>query len=225
MSYIRKWLQKNTTISWLRLAGSGLVLLNLVGLIGLQTEVFHEVFLTLVPLHLFITFLVLVRFQDWNKPNLLIAALIIILGFLAEVFGVKTGLLFGHYSYGNALGPKIAAVPLIMGFNWLVLCLSALSVSDYWVQSPIWKVPLAAALMTTLDVIMEQTAPNLDFWHWENSIIPIRNSVGWLICSVIFAGLLQWGASRKHNPIGPLVFWLQAAFFTALLVIKLYCYR
>lgn len=63
----------------------------------------------------------------WNFPikngrkSLVIWTSIYLIGIGAEIIGVNTGLLFGNYSYGNNLGPKIVGVPPIIGINWIVL--------------------------------------------------------------------------------------------------------
>ena len=47
---------------------------------------------------------------------------------LLEIIGVKTGLIFGEYIYGNTLGFKVAEVPLIIGFNWLFVILGGIGI-------------------------------------------------------------------------------------------------
>src|SRR5210317_2015499 len=59
----------------------------------------------------------------------LVAALVVIAGgFAVELIGVQTGLLFGEYAYGSALGPKLMGVPLIIGVNWLAIVLASIGV-------------------------------------------------------------------------------------------------
>ena len=41
-----------------------------------------------------------------------------LIGFIFEIIGVKTGLIFGHYKYCNGLGTKVFDVPLIISLNW-----------------------------------------------------------------------------------------------------------
>ena len=49
-----------------------------------------------------------------DKKFLIAFFSIAFLGFIIEVIGVKTGLIFGKYSYGNGLGFKLLDVPIIM---------------------------------------------------------------------------------------------------------------
>jgi putative membrane protein len=37
------------------------------------------------------------------------------------MLGVHTGILFGNYKYGNALGLKLNDVPILIGINWFIV--------------------------------------------------------------------------------------------------------
>jgi uncharacterized membrane protein len=54
-------------------------------------------------------------------------------GLLVEALGVRTGLPFGRYAYGDALGPKLLGVPLVIPLAWT------------WMAWPAW---LAAGRIT-----------------------------------------------------------------------------
>ena len=98
-----------------------------VGVAGLIIPQTRDLFLFLVPLNLLMNLALLfiyhgkidVRFA-WK------AALIFIAGILVEVAGVNTGLIFGSYSYGPTLGPKIFHTPVMIGVNWLMLVYASL---------------------------------------------------------------------------------------------------
>lgn len=60
----------------------------------------------------------LARFAVW-------CSIVFVATFVAEVVGVHTGLIFGSYSYGRILGIKAAGVPLVIGFNWVLVVLGA----------------------------------------------------------------------------------------------------
>ena len=144
-----------------------LVLLNGVGLIGLSLSVLRPLFLLLVPAHLLITLLLLLLFQPVSRRFIAVALLVIICGFALEFIGVQTGILFGEYWYGDALGFKYLGIPLIMGPNWLLLALGALNVGMKISGNAVMQVIIASGLTTSLDLVMEQSAQKLDFWHWQ----------------------------------------------------------
>jgi len=69
----------------------------------------------LTGLNLLLTFILLVAHQQGDKRRLIwFAGLAYVIGFAAEVIGVQYGVLFGEYTYGRVLGPKLLGTPLSM---------------------------------------------------------------------------------------------------------------
>ncbi len=96
-----------------------LILFFLIGFIGIN---YSTSFSRLTPLNLLLAFALLV----WNRPSsfrLALPALFFIFfgAFILEYMGVSTGLLFGDYAYGSALGPKLAQTPILIGLNWILV--------------------------------------------------------------------------------------------------------
>ena len=50
-------------------------------------------------------------------------------GFLIEATGVRTGVVFGAYSYGTVLGPLLLGVPLLIGLNWALIILGSVELA------------------------------------------------------------------------------------------------
>lgn len=171
---------------------SVLIILHTVGLIGMQTA-YREWFLLATPIHLLLSFTVLIWTATrgaWKEVT--IASMIAFaLGFGAEVIGVNTGLLFGDYAYGDGLGPKTFGVPWTIGLNWAMLSLASRSVVERWLSAG-WVPIGAACLMVGLDFLMEPVAPALDYWSFNQSPVPWTNYVTWLIV----AWIIQWIYSR-----------------------------
>jgi putative membrane protein len=67
--------------------------------------------------------------------------------------------------------------------------------------------------MTSLDYLIEPVAIALDFWQWENNIIPIRNYVAWWIIASILGYYFSVSRFDKHNPLAILLLFLQCFFF------------
>jgi putative membrane protein len=135
-------------------------------------------------------------------------------GFLIEVAGVKTGLIFGTYHYGNSLGFRLFSVPLLIGLNWAVLvyCTSQVLV----IKNRIASALLGALLMVGLDFLMEHSAAKLDFWYWKNSVIPLQNYVAWFLISFGLNLLVQKHFSGKPNLTARAFYIIQFVFFAAL---------
>ncbi len=137
-------------------------------------------FLSLSPWNLLLSFvLLLVSYRKLNSKTFFVFTIVAIVGFVAELIGVKTGLLFGDYSYGNNLGFKLFDVPLIIAINWLMLSLASISLF-LKLPLPKWTIALlSASLMTLLDYLIEPVAVKSDFWSWSTGVIPVYNYVCW----------------------------------------------
>jgi bisanhydrobacterioruberin hydratase len=139
-------------------------------------------FLSLSPWNLLLSIVILLfSYKKLTAKTVGIFFLIATAGFIAELIGVKTALLFGDYSYGKNLGFKLFDVPLIIAVNWLMLSLVSISL---FLKLPLPKWGLAilsASLMTLLDFLIEPVAINSDFWSWTGGNIPIYNYICWWI--------------------------------------------
>lgn len=107
-----------------------------------------------------------------------------------EIIGAATGLIFGSYSYGNVLGFKVSGVPLIIGFNWLLILLSSYAIASSVSGNKIFLMLLTPAFAVIMDLLMEPVAVKLGFWNWENGIIPFQNYAAWFIISIAVTAFL-----------------------------------
>lgn len=102
------------------------------------------------------------------------------LGFVIEVIGVKTGMIFGEYSYGNGLGYKLLDVPLIISINWAMLIFAGITTISRIFANKITVLIVASLLVTLIDLLIEQVAPKLDFWQFEGGLPGLHNYLGWI---------------------------------------------
>jgi putative membrane protein len=197
-----------------------LLAMHVAGVIGLLHPFTHDLFLALVPFNLLVTAGLLFMFhRDLGRPFLVFCLLTYAAGFLVEVAGVHTGLIFGSYAYGAALGFKVWQVPLLIGVNWLVLVYSTGVVTHRLIPGR-WLPPLVgAAVLVLLDVFIEPVAIRYGFWGWHTADIPLRNYVGWYVTALVLLTLFAALPFRKANPLAPWVLGVQFLFFcgTALL--------
>ncbi|MBK6998097.1 MAG: carotenoid biosynthesis protein [Lewinellaceae bacterium] len=78
-----------------------------------------------------------------------------------EIVGVKTGLLFGAYQYGENLGPKFFGVPPLIGINWVVLTFLIATICKRFIRHQ-WLAPICGAvLMVALDFFHRTRCPGL----------------------------------------------------------------
>lgn len=144
-----------------------------------------------------------------DVKGIMAALLIIAGGYTVELIGVHTNILFGDYSYGGALGPKLMEVPLIIGVNWLAIVLASIGVVGYFKLSAPISAILAGALSTAMDYLIEPVAIKFDFWTWAGSSIPAWNYICWFIFCSIFAYLaIQWYGKTNKTGAGLYLIWL-----------------
>ncbi len=196
---------------------------HIAGLIGLHFEPTRPIFIALVPFNLLLSaFLLFTYHTDWRRPFIIFAACTAITGYLVEVAGVATGLIFGEYTYGSTLGPKAAGVPLLIGLNWLMLIYSIGVVCNKLPVNVFAKALAGSTLMVILDVFIEQTAIRNDFWQWQGNTIPLLNYAGWYIVSFMLLMLFYWLPFTKKNPLALLLLCVQLAFFVGNLILFYY---
>ena len=131
---------------------------------------------------------------------------------------MNTGLIFGRYVYGNSLGIKLFGTPLLIGINWLFLVYTTSSVLEGFKMPVLAKIGLAAALMLIYDIVLEQIAPMLDMWHWENGLIPLQNYVAWFVLALLFQSLLKILNVKVQNKFAFFIIICQFLFFLFLLI-------
>jgi bisanhydrobacterioruberin hydratase len=154
------------------------------------------------------------------------------IGIAVEVIGVNTKLLFGDYSYGNVLGPKVKNVPLIIGINWVItVYCCGVSVHTLLVKA-IDKVstetstpPMAlkavsvivdgATLAVFFDWLMEPVAVQLGYWKWADEI-PFYNYLCWFIVAMALLVIFHFLKFNKQNKFAVHLLMIQVMFFLLL---------
>ena len=158
----------------------------IVGIAGHFSEKYYDIMLTLTPyillgMGIFVLIISGVfrsqHFVKWFMITYLITLSL-------EVIGVKTGIIFGDYVYGDVLGLKIFGVPLIIGFNWLFVIFGAFSLSSMISSNNIIVVFLTAIFSVMFDYLLEPVAMKLGYWQWSDGIIPFQNYAAWFIIAL-----------------------------------------
>ena len=189
-------------------------LFHLSGLIGLL-YIDKNLFASLTPLNLFIsTTLLFVNQTNATRMKFFIVFAIFFVGMIAEILGVQYGLIFGNYQYGNNLGLKLLGVPILIGFNWVVLTVICGSISSkIFKKSKILSIILGITLMLLIDITLEPIAPVLDYWEFSGSKAPLQNYIGWGITSLITQTLYQYFYKTKEFIFSINLFIAQFLFF------------
>jgi bisanhydrobacterioruberin hydratase len=193
-----------------------LAILHLVGLIGLVSPL-RDLFILLTPFNLLVSAaLILVTHHHWSPAFIRFLIICISGGILVEMAGVHTGIIFGNYTYGPALGLQLWGVPLMIGINWMIVMYCTLSMTDH-LNAPRWVRSLAAAALAVfLDFFIEPAAITHDFWYWENGLIPIQNYLGWFLTAWGLSWVFHGLKLSVKNPVAVGLFLIQWVFFVAL---------
>jgi putative membrane protein len=192
-----------------------LILVYVSGSIGFVLN--PSFFSPFTPFTLLFTSFVFLIFQPLKNSKFFFSFLAIaFLGYLAEVIGVKTGLIFGNYIYGNSLGYKLFDVPLVISINWaLLICASIITVRKF--ISHKWLVLIFAAIVITLiDLLIEQVAFKLDFWQFASGLPGLHNYIGWLIVAFISPLFFYSTIIKGSFKVSYIILILQIIFFTFL---------
>lgn len=202
------------------LAKTAIVILHLVGLLGLYFPTSRPIFQSLTPVHLLVVTGILLSFHnDFNLRFWLFGFFAFALGMVSEIVGVKTGLIFGEYTYGQVLGIQVLGVPLIIGINWFLLVYLTGGILNKLIKNDILAAIASSLLMVLMDVVLEPVAVKLDFWQWENNYIPLSNFAGWFLIAFIIQLTYRKTIFEKRNQLNLFIFINLILFFSILAII------
>lgn len=221
-----------TTFSRYQIATAVAVLFHIIGLIGI-VFIDKDLFASATSLNLLLMFVLLLYTQRAITGSFLIFVLIcFVAGFNVELIGTRTGLLFGEYSYGKVLGPKLMGVPLIIGINWFIIMfccgVTIMAIFNKLTNNlpetekpkPVLKmasiVSDGALLAVFFDWIMEPVAVKLGYWSWIQGDIPLLNYVSWFLVSAFLLMIFHFCKFEKRNKFAVNLLLIQLMFFLVL---------
>ena len=151
-------------------------------------------------------------------------------GFAVEVLGVHTGVPFGTYAYATTLGPRVFAVPIVIGLAWTMLAWPAAIAARRLVTSFVPRVLVGAWALATADLFLDPQLVAAGQWTWHSpephlpgvASVPLSNYGGWLLAALVLSLALQ--ALLTTAPDGQdalpvaLYLWLYAGWVVALAV-------
>lgn len=166
-----------------------LILVYVSGAIGFVLK--PSFFAPFTPYTLLFTCLVYLFHQPFSDSKFMLAFLgIAVFGYTFEVLGVSTGFVFGNYQYGKALGFKYLRVPIIISFNWALIVSAGICIVKKYFNDKSIVLFLTAIIATSIDFLIEQVAPKLDFWRFNSGMPSIHNYIGWFcisfLCGFVF---------------------------------------
>lgn len=173
-------------------------LINISGFFGILSDQ-KEFFLSSSPYVLTLTLFLLIVNNSINKKFLIRLFLIFSLGLTVEIIGVNFSIFFGEYRYGNNLGIKIFDVPIVIGFNWvLLIILTGNFAHKIFPKSIMLRVLNGSIMMILLDLLIEISAPKLDYWEFAVNPVPLSNYLWWFIFSILFHFIYQSNIKKEY---------------------------
>jgi bisanhydrobacterioruberin hydratase len=195
-----------------------ILLFHAVGIAGFAIVKTRALFLTLVPFHLLLmAVLVIKSHYKINKRFVAFFIIAYITGYGVEWIGTSTGLLFGSYGYGKTLGTQVLGVPLLMGVLWFLMVYSAgvamrlSGIKNKWLQAL-----TGAVMLTLLDWLIEPVAMRFNYWDWQNDIIPYNNYLCWFIISFVLLCVFERCRFKKQSGVAAVFLITQFIFFIAM---------
>lgn len=161
-----------------------------------------------------------------HRAAFLFLGVTVVLSWVAEELGVRTGFIFGEYSYTSLLGPKLGSVPLVIPLYWFMIVYISYILANLMSEGT----PVASPRLTPVRILLRALltgllATNYDLsfdpymsqvvkaWIWAptnpNSSffgVPFHNFYGWLVTAFLIVALIRFGRSRMKElaSLGPL---------------------
>ncbi|WP_267163568.1 bisanhydrobacterioruberin hydratase [Halovenus salina] len=123
-----------------------------------------------------------------------------------EFLGATRGIPYGEFSYNISLGPMLAGtipvalplffVPLVV--NSYLLCLLLLRGRA---ASPLVRLPVVAATVVAVDLVLDPAAVALGFWEFAEGGfygVPAMNYAGWVLSAVVATVLIDAAFDREQ---------------------------
>ncbi len=132
-----------------------------------------------------------------GRRVVLFFALTVIISYIMEEVGVRTGLVFGPYHYSDMLGPKLSNVPLLIPLGWFMMIYPSWVVAQALLRGSDTRGPvgivalalLAALAMTGWDMVMDPPMVIHGNWIWEQGGpyfgVPLHNYFGWVLTTFL----------------------------------------
>lgn len=139
------------------------------------------------------------------KNDRLRLLLIGLLGFIAEVIGVQTGLLFGPYEYTSVLAPSLFGTPVVMSCAWLILLTYVRQVLRIFQFAFMVEALFIGLGMVLLDLLIDPLASRtFGFWRWREVGsyygVPFHNFIGWFAVTLVILMIDRAVFRTNWNP-------------------------
>jgi putative membrane protein len=88
-------------------------------------------------------------------------------------------------------------------------------------KSTSFRILTGAIILLALDILIEPVAIKFDYWHWNNSIIPLKNYICWFLVSAAMLYVFELFSFKKQSIAAPVLLATEFVFFGVLNLIVL----
>ena len=125
-----------------------------------------------------------------------------------EILGSKTGWPFGSYVYDDSLGLKIAGVPVLVPFAWIMMAHPVLIAARK--TFPNWAFLYGGIGLMVWDLFLDPQMVAVGKWTWDvvgphvpfQPEIPLSNTAGWLFAGMGLIALLNLVLPKERRKTG-----------------------
>lgn len=153
------------------------------------------------------TYIGVLKLKGFGR-GLLVLLTLGVFALVVETIAVKTGLPYGKFSFGDALGYKLlGTTPWPVAFAYPPLLLGA-----FWLARKVTggkgATMLTALFSVIANVVVTPALTRMQLWNWETPGpfygVPIMNFAGWLITGLLGALVLSalWGETKTRRSLG-----------------------
>ncbi|HOI30310.1 MAG TPA: carotenoid biosynthesis protein [Melioribacteraceae bacterium] len=201
-----------------RYATKFLYIIFAVGVAGHLLPDTRELMLLLTPFTLVLTIGVVFYslLLESNRKLIYWLAATYLFTLTVEIAGVKTGQIFGQYSYGRTLGSKLFDVPLIIGLNWVFVILGGIIISKEITSDKNLIAVVTGLIAVVFDLFLEPVAMKLDYWNWLDGEIPFQNYAAWFVIAFIVTWLFSRFNLHIKTDLPKIYLLVQFVFFISL---------
>jgi putative membrane protein len=127
---------------------------------------------------------------------------------VVEIIGSKTGWPFGSYVYDDSLGLKLAGVPVIVPFAWIMMAHPVLTAARRIAGN--WVFLYGGVALAAWDLFLDPLMVAQGNWSWVvtgahipfQPEIPLSNAFGWLLSGMFLIGVLHVITPREKRKGG-----------------------
>jgi len=134
-------------------------------------------------------------------------------GLLVEAVALASGVPFGSYAYGDALGPTLFGVPLVIPLAWAWMAWPSWLVAAHLLRGrstrlvPSARVAVAGVALAAWDLFLDPQMVAQRYWTWLYPdpalpgvpAVPLTNYLGWLVTAVAMMAVFSIAAGPRAS--------------------------